>query len=127
LILVDGVSSGVRTDGNGHYILTRRLAGASGTTYSIGAEYGAYDNVARPAVLVERAGFTEANLAFGAWQPGDYDADGDVDLDDFARFAPCLTGPGQGPPAAGCDLFDFDLDGDVDMGDVRLFQASFAP
>ena len=30
---------------------------------------------------------------------GDHDADGDVDLADFARFPECATGPDAGPPS----------------------------
>ena len=76
-------------------------------------------------MLAERAGFTEANLAIGTWLPGDYDVDGDVDLDDYARFADCITGVNGGPLSAGCDIFDFDLDADVDVKDFQTFQASF--
>jgi uncharacterized lipoprotein YddW (UPF0748 family) len=125
LILVNGGSSGVRTDGNGYYILTQRPAGASGTTYAIGARYDGYADVIRSAVLVERAGFTEANLALGDWLPGDYDVDGDVDLDDYGYYALSMTGPGGGPIPAGGDVFDFDLDADVDVRDFQVFQESF--
>jgi hypothetical protein len=56
---------------------------------------------------------------------GDFDEDGDVDLNDFAQFAPCLTGPGGGPIPAGCGAFDSEPDNDVDMHDVAPFQESF--
>ncbi|MCK4341214.1 MAG: hypothetical protein KAY37_05760 [Phycisphaerae bacterium] len=72
--------------------------------------------------------------------PGDWDEDGDVDLDDFAQLAPCMTGPGI-PVAPGCEVFDFgpdgDLiipgcpvldclpDGDVDLDDFAVFQQVF--
>jgi uncharacterized lipoprotein YddW (UPF0748 family) len=123
-ILINGFNSGVYTDGNGYFILTQLTAGAGGAIYSIGASYTGYANVTRPTVLIERAGFTEANLAFGSWLPGDYDVDGDVDADDFAHFAPCMTGPDNGPPAAGCDLFDFELDDDVDVIDFQMLQVA---
>lgn len=123
-ILINGFNSGVYTDGNGYFILTQLNAGANGTSYAIGASYPGYADVVRPAVLAERAGYTEANLGLGDWLPGDYDGDGDVDGDDLARFTACMTGPDHGPPPAGCDLFDFELDGDVDLVDYQMLQVA---
>jgi len=57
--------------------------------------------------------------------PGDFDGDGDVDLDDLSAFADCTGGPG---PAAGnncATAFDSDLDEDVDLADFALFQEAF--
>ena len=63
---------------------------------------------------------------------GDFDADGDVDLDDYVDFVACLTGPGGYPSsstpgwAAAClAAFDADMDGDVDLADFAPFQAAF--
>jgi len=63
---------------------------------------------------------------------GDADADGDVDLADYAVFADCLAGsdatPAPTPPttAAEClSAFDFDADLDVDLADFAEFQAAF--
>jgi len=60
---------------------------------------------------------------------GDFDGDGDVDLDDFARFPDCLAGPGAPPdppdPFSTEDClaaFDFDVDADVDLSDFGSFQ-----
>jgi len=53
--------------------------------------------------------------------PGDFDADDDVDMEDFGRFQACLTGPGAGPPQAGCTRAMMDDDDDVDSADVSLF------
>jgi hypothetical protein len=114
-----------RTDGNGFYVVTGLSAGQFGSLVAVSAQAEGYDLVERPAVLVERAGFTEANLGLGTWMPGDYDVDGDVDLADYAHLAPCVTGPGDGPPPAGCDVFDFDADGDVDLRDYQDFQDAF--
>ena len=125
LIYVDGQSTGIRTDGNGDFILTRLDSGSSGVTHSIRASVSGMTPFERPAVLVTPAGFTEANLAVGSWKFGDRDVNGEVDLDDYAHLAGCLTGPENGPPAAGCDLFDADADGDVDLRDVREFQDGF--
>ncbi len=64
----------------------------------------------------------------------DLDEDGDVDLDDFAVFNACITGPdvSYDPLPAGCTLtpdaegflaVDYDEDGDLDMSDyVAVFQ-----
>jgi len=56
--------------------------------------------------------------------PGDCDQDGDIDLDDYAVFADCLTGP-LGGILAGCDLADMDVDTDVDLDDFAAFQEAF--
>jgi len=57
--------------------------------------------------------------------PGDYDGDGDVDLDDFEQFAgPCFGGP-DAPVAPECAFADFDGDGDVDLYDFAAFQEAF--
>lgn len=123
-IQVDGVTA-AQTDGNGCFLLTRLNAAGGGTTFAISASYTGYTQAQRPAVLVQRAGFTEANFALGTWLPGDYDVDADVDRDDLGYLIPALTGPGNGPPPAGGDIFDFDVDDDVDLPDFALFQATF--
>ena len=63
---------------------------------------------------------------------GDYDRDGDIDLDDWTQLGVCLTGPcGVAPcPAplysdACCSIADFDDDGDVDLYDFAEFQRAF--
>ena len=60
---------------------------------------------------------------------GDFDRDGDLDLDDFAEWATYMTGPCvSGPcwPTAYPDpcgnIADFDDDGDVDLGDFAELQ-----
>lgn len=83
--------------------------------------------------------FDGATAVIGAWQsfgagPGaaytfelleeDCDADGAVDLDDYADFEACLDGP-DATPAAGCDCFDRDGDNDVDLFDFALFTLQF--
>ncbi|HRX84419.1 MAG TPA: hypothetical protein P5572_05305 [Phycisphaerae bacterium] len=55
--------------------------------------------------------------------PGDFDADGDVDLADFAAWSGCMTGP-HGSLSPGCAAFDFDADGDVDLVDFAAFARS---
>lgn len=65
--------------------------------------------------------------------PGDFDQDGDVDLDDYEYFADCLEGPGVAPNPTRPDVteqdcldaFDVDAEGDVDLADFRAFQDAF--
>jgi parallel beta-helix repeat protein len=57
---------------------------------------------------------------------GDYDCDRDVDLNDFAAWEACMTGPDGGPYDPGCESFDFEFDGDVDLDDFALFQQQFS-
>jgi hypothetical protein len=59
--------------------------------------------------------------------PGDYDGDGDVDLDDFAHWPDCMTGPGQTFEEPACGTFDFDADAEVDLADFAGFEEAFAP
>jgi glycosidase len=59
--------------------------------------------------------------------PGDWDGDGDVDDDDYAAYALCMTGPVGGALGPGCNAFDFDIDQDVDLFDYQMFVSVFAP
>jgi hypothetical protein len=51
----------------------------------------------------------------------DFDLDHDVDLDDYAAFESCSSGPAV-PPASGCEDKDLDDDEDVDQSDFGVFQ-----
>ena len=56
---------------------------------------------------------------------GDFDADCDVDLNDFGRFQACFNGPNRAP-VQGCVVdADLDDDGDVDLVDFGRFQQCF--
>ncbi len=50
----------------------------------------------------------------------DYDADDDVDMDDFARLQACLSGP-VNPATSACEPIRLDGDPDIDGDDVGLF------
>lgn len=62
-------------------------------------------------------------VAVGPCLFGDYDCNGDVDLDDFVTFASFLSGPDA---EADCSAFDSDGDGDVDLADFAQLQQLFA-
>jgi hypothetical protein len=68
------------------------------------------------------------DVDMGAYESGmgDYQCDGDVDLDDFTAWDTCMTGPGIGLYDPGCQAFDFEYDGDVDLTDFAVVQARFA-
>jgi len=51
----------------------------------------------------------------------DFDMDGDVDLDDFARLQSCFAGP-TAPTPSGCQGQDLNLDGHVDQNDRTEFE-----
>jgi len=55
---------------------------------------------------------------------GDFDQDGDVDLDDLSVCVACMAGPEVAHPPD-CDGVDLDVDGDVDLTDFAAFQTAF--
>ncbi|NLE58828.1 MAG: hypothetical protein GX616_10740 [Planctomycetes bacterium] len=50
----------------------------------------------------------------------DFDADDDVDMEDFGRFQACFSGSAA-PHGPGCEKADLDNDGDVDRSDFGVF------
>ena len=63
----------------------------------------------------------QAVLAITPAVPGDFDADDDVDQDDFGAFQACMSGPAVFRPSE-CALADLDQDFDVDQSDFGVFQ-----
>ncbi|NOX57823.1 MAG: hypothetical protein GXP29_03070 [Planctomycetes bacterium] len=55
---------------------------------------------------------------------GDCDADGDVDLDDYANMYNCLLGP-SGGMTGGCECSDFNNNGEIDLRDFAGMQVNF--
>ncbi len=73
----------------------------------------------------EGEGFWDVDyVRLKAFEPlvGDFDIDGDVDLEDFEIFRACSTGPATGSTPPGCEDADFDDDHDVDLDDFGVFQ-----
>jgi len=56
---------------------------------------------------------------------GNVDGDGDVDLDDYAKFPECATGPAGSLAIQDCAIFDADGDDHVDLSDFADIQALF--
>lgn len=54
---------------------------------------------------------------------GEFDCDGDIDLDDYMGFGACFTGPDI-ETGLECELSDLDSDLDVDLRDYRTFSLS---
>ncbi len=69
---------------------------------------------------------TKPQLSVEIALPGDDDRDGDVDLDDYAGFFECLSGPRVDDLPSACHVHDFDGDEDVDAEDFAAFQGAFA-
>lgn len=53
--------------------------------------------------------------------PGDFNGDGDVDMEDFGRLQACLTGPNVPQHDPACAAARLDGDSDVDQDDVMIF------
>ncbi len=66
----------------------------------------------------------------GQCRLGDLDNDGDVDGNDYDRFAPCVGGPASSTQPTECIHLDavtsdFDMDSDVDLIDFATFAESY--
>lgn len=58
---------------------------------------------------------------------GDVNCDRSVDLEDFAEWSFCATGPDGDQLPAGCEALDFDDNMDVSLRDFAAFQQAFFP
>lgn len=83
--------------------------------------YHSEDPATRPPPIDVTRDVFELN---GGSLPGDYDGDGQADLNDFAYFQACYSGPGGAPPP-NCQSFDFDRDADIDVADFAYFAHIF--
>ena len=75
-------------------------------------------------------GNEQGSAVLRAHLPGDYDHDLDRDLDDFAEWHTCFSGPreadGFTTPSHPCrGTFDDDFDTDIDMRDLQKFLNRF--
>jgi hypothetical protein len=91
---------------------------ADAGSYDVVVTAGSCPNTSTAATLTVRV------LPCGP-RPGDFDADGDVDLSDFLHFQACFNDLDEPPVTSGCEDADFDRDGDVDLGDFETFHSCF--
>ena len=104
-------------------------SGLDDVTYAVTS----YDEGDGPAVIVggvfsTAGGSASANLA--KWVPPvdvpfETDGDGDVNMDDLADFADCMTGPGGDSTKPCLKFHDVDSDADVDLTDFAGFQRAY--
>ena len=108
------------------YTIDWHTIDGGGDTRSTGGTYELNGTIGQPDAGEMSGG--SYSLAGGFWfgqVPGDCDADGDVDLDDFTELAACLVGPGGGLAQPACNCFDLDSNGDIDLFDFAEFQVLF--
>jgi len=113
--------------------------GVLGTTYETSdAQVATIDSDG--VVTAHRLGSTVITAANGAHMAvanvivvsalADFDRDHNADLDDFAAFTTCFSGPANAPGfvmrGTACrDFFDGDGDQDIDLTDFASFQRAF--
>jgi cysteine-rich repeat protein len=71
---------------------------------------------------VKPGGWFTTSLTRGV-TASDGNGDGRVDLDDYARWPACRTGPSSPPLPTACATFDVDRDEDIDLVDFAVFQS----
>ncbi len=122
-VRVSTASNGAQANGSSDLTMNRAL--------SAGGRYVAFNSLATNLVADDTNGANDVFVhRYSAGFLGDWDGDDDVDIDDFARFPTCDSGPIGSPdwvmPSQLCrDVFDFDGDSDVDAVDFAAFQAAF--
>lgn len=91
--------------------------------------YVIYDNVRVTLLPNQDCNATGTQDSCEVILAGDFDANGLVDLADYAGFDDCYSGPGAAPSpasatcAAVClSAFDSDADGDIDLTDFAQLQ-----
>ncbi len=108
------------------YDLTWHTIDGGGAMRSTGGDFELSGTIGQPdAGAMSGGNFT---LTGGFWfevVPSDCNEDGVVNLFDYDTFQTCLTGPGGGPPPAGCECYDFDADGKITLLDFATVQAMF--
>lgn len=95
----------------------------SGPVYPAGAVYVDPNNGRGPMTLMPGSLIYSEEQLLPLVQ-GDFEGDGDVDLDDYAWFPQCGGGPSEGLNI-GCIAFNFDGDPDVTLADFAVFQNNF--
>jgi hypothetical protein len=94
-------------------ILVNAVGGRSGTFASLD-HFSVCDQYTLVLVYSSTAAIALVRPGTQATAVGDIDRDGDVDLDDYSRWLPCMAGPDVLTPSAGCNLDDFDFRADLD-------------
>jgi hypothetical protein len=74
-----------------------------------------FDSVANVAV--------SASAALTLAAAGDFNVDGDVDLEDFGHLQECMSGSGKPQTDPHCRVADLDDDNDVDLHDFNILAA----
>ena len=101
-----GGTAGVQYDAGGYRVVTFGFP---------------FEAISSPLVQADVMGRVMGFLLTDLPVRADFDMDGDVDLDDFARLQNCLAGPFATPPP-GCQHQDLTLNGRVDQNDVAEFK-----
>ena len=120
---IDGISS-LHCEANDGISCTATSIGTNSPTNYAGAT-GSIDASGGGCMDTDSDGLCDGcDQCAGGPASGDTDADGSVNLDDFAALDSCLVGP-DGGLGIGCECFDFDTDNDVDLKNYATFQGAF--
>lgn len=118
-------SIGALADARGELSIPRYTIDGGGGTSAAGS-LSLTGTIGQPDASEALSGGT-LQIVGGFWAgiglAGDFDGDGDVDIDDYEQQYDCLTGP-DGTAPQGC-FTDMDGDNDIDLQDVSLLQDAF--